>query len=278
MKRTAVLVTSLTASISITAALSLFVLKKGRYQAGADLHRSEVGPDSKAQPDGSQRVSGVSEIEDYSHLIYRNVFVIDKQHAGFRLPEGAGLPVPEPRLAPKDAHFVKSGDSLTYSLNYTRRAVIKNGKALVTFPDRVDSIRESPDQRLLVSYGPPHGWQIHAIMENECIEIDHELPSDEDLQLYWIGNRTLVGVSVIYEEEMRPLMEDCFAEDTRLFICNVDTAKSTDLDMSAFERDPDTFFRIDGVSPNGFIKLSLVNSEQYFLDGMIRDLETFQIL
>lgn len=208
---------------------------------------------------------------------YANKPIFENQQVTPKIKDQTILPVPVPTLAPKDTDFVEGGSSLTYSLTYSRRSIAKNGRTLLTFQDRVDSIRESLDQKMLVSYGPPHGWQIHAIAEEECITIDHNLPKNEDLQLYWVGDRTLVGVSVIYEEEMRPHMEDCFAEDTRLFVYYVDTGESRDLDMSAIARDPGTFFRIDGVSPEGFIKLSLVNSDQYFMDDKIKDLGTFQI-
>jgi hypothetical protein len=191
-------------------------------------------------------------------------------------------PVPVVAQAPEGTAFVKSHDSSTYTIvgGPTYKSIAKDGNVLVSFVDWISSVREAPDQRMFVYFGPPHGWQIHRITEAGCVKVEDKLPKIEDLQLYWSGSQTLVGVSVIYEQNLRPGMEDWFAENTRLFVYDVETAESRDIDMSGIKREPGTFFRIDGVSNAGYIKMSLVNSEQYFDEVAVRerDLGTFKIV
>jgi hypothetical protein len=181
---------------------------------------------------------------------------------------------------PNGTSFHSAGESWTYSIIKLRASILNNGVEILRVSDYISGVRESPDESMFVSYSPEHGWQTHRIFEDRCETIDDELSDFEDIQVYWIDNEHLIGESVNYlseEEEGILGLKEGMVSGTRLFVYNLETKKSVDIDTTSIVTSDNEFLRIDAISKDGHIKLTLVDSAGYFDSNSGRDLGFWRV-
>lgn len=139
----------------------------------------------------------------------------------------------------------------------------RNGDILFQSEGNIGNLRQSPDEKRFLVYCYPE-WQIYDIDNGKANKCEDELPALGDVEWLWHGNSELLGVLQVYEKKKRPQMEDVFVEKTELYLYNIETRMTKPIGWPEILLQETELIRMDGVSADRQIELSVVTPDQYF--------------
>ena len=149
-------------------------------------------------------------------------------------------------------------------------AIYKNGIMLFNRGAPITSAQVSPDDSKILISGEGFWGELYNIQEEKVLKMNVKMPNLGDIQWVWLGNKNLIGVANLYDEDHPHECKhangcaNLLIKNSELYYYSIDKNHYWKIPWPNINLKSDEIFQIHSVTSTGIIEIAIIKKEMYF--------------